>query len=307
MNILLTGSEGQLGRELLPVLTPMGAVTRVDREAPADEERVLRRDLGDLPGLEALLDSLRPDVIVNAAAYTAVDRAEADAEAAFRINEELPDCLARWSAGHDCLLVHYSTDYVFSGDADRPYGETDPTGPLSVYGESKLDGERAIAASGCRHAVLRTSWLYSRFGSNFVLTMLRLARERSTLNIVSDQVGCPTWARNLARATAAVIARMADAESGSRTHGTWHYCDSGVLSWYDFARAIFETALEVGLLETAPQTLAVSSEDYPQAAVRPAYSVLDTSAIARDLGVEAAALSASLKMCLEELKDHDSN
>ena len=307
MNILLTGSEGQLGRELLPVLTRMGAVTRVDREAPADDEQVLRRDLGDLDGLEVLLDGLRPDVIVNAAAYTAVDRAEADAEAAFRVNEDLPDCLARWSAGHDCLLVHYSTDYVFPGDADRPYGETDPTGPLSVYGESKLDGERAIAASGCRHAVLRTSWLYSRFGSNFVLTMLRLARERSTLSIVSDQVGCPTWARNLARATAVVIARLTVADSGSRRHGTWHYCDSGVVSWYDFARMIFDMALELGLLETAPQTRAVSSADYPQAAVRPPYSVLDTSAIGRDLGVEPAPLQASLRMCLEELTEHESN
>ena len=305
MNILLTGSEGQLGRELLPVLTQMGAVTRVDRADCTDGGEVLQRDLGDLDGLEALVDGLRPDVIVNAAAYTAVDRAEADAEAAFRVNEDLPGCLARWSAGNDCLLVHYSTDYVFSGDTNRAYRETDPTGPLSVYGESKLDGERAIAASGCRHAVLRTSWLYSRHGNNFVLTMLRLARERSTLSIVSDQVGCPTWARNLARVTGAVIARLATAASGSGRHGTWHYCDSGVVSWYDFARVIYDTALEVGLLEKAPQLLAVSSAEYPQTAVRPPYSVLDTSAIGRDLGVEPAALQASLKTCLEELKQHD--
>lgn len=304
MNILLTGSAGQLGRDLLPVLTRMGAVTCVDRDASADGGEVLQRDLGDLDGLEALLDGLRPDVIVNAAAYTAVDRAEADAEAAYRVNEELPDCLARWSAGHDCLLVHYSTDYVFSGDASRAYRETDPTGPLSIYGKSKLDGERAIAASGCRHAVLRTSWLYSRHGNNFVLTMLRLARERSTLSIVSDQVGCPTWARNLAGVTGTVIARLTSAESGSRSRGTWHYCDSGVVSWYDFAQVIFDTAFEVGLLEKAPQTLAVSSADYPQAAVRPPYSVLDTSAIGRDLGVEPAALRASVKTCLEELKQH---
>ena len=304
MRILLTGSEGQLGRELMPVLTRMGAVTRVDRDAPADDPQALRRDLADLDGLESLLTGLRPQVIVNAAAYTAVDRAEAEAESAFRVNEELPDCLARWSAVHDCLLVHYSTDYVFPGDTNRAYRETDPTGPLSVYGESKLDGERAIAASGCRHAVLRTSWLYSRYGSNFVLTMLRLARERSQLSIVSDQIGCPTWARNLAQVTAELIVRLTDAESGSRRHGTWHYCDSGVVSWYDFAQLIFDTGLELGLLEKTPQVRAVSSAEYPQAAVRPSYSALDTSAIGRDLGVEPAALGTSLKACLEELKHH---
>lgn len=305
MNILLTGSAGQVGREILPMLARIGAVTCVDRDSGTGSGPVLQRDLGDLDGLESMLDSLQPDIIVNAAAYTAVDRAETDAETAFRINADLPGSLARWSERRGSLLIHYSTDYVFSGEATRPYRETDPTGPLSVYGESKLNGERAVAASGCRHAVLRTSWVYSGHGNNFVLTMLRLARERATLSIVDDQVGCPTWARNVARATLQVIARMRSGDAGSRTHGTWHYCDSGVVSWYDFARAIFDAAQAAGLLGGVPQTRAIPTAEYPQAAMRPAYSVLDTSAIGREFGVEPAEMRDSLRACLEELKQHD--
>jgi dTDP-4-dehydrorhamnose reductase len=305
VKILLTGSAGQLGQELRPVLTRIGAVTCVDRVPPGTAGRALQRDLSDLDLMERLLDQLQPDLIVNAAAYTAVDRAEADAEAVFRVNAELPDCLARWSREHDALLVHYSTDYVFSGEARQPYRETDPTGPLSVYGESKLGGERAIAARGCRHAVLRTSWVYSGHGTNFVLSMLRLARERPKLGIVADQIGCPTWARNLAGVTARIVRRMAENAPETRRHGTWHYCDNGVVSWYDFAQVIFGTALTIGLLDDPPETEALTSAQYPQAAVRPLYSVLDTAAIGRDFGIEPAGLGESLASCLEELKQHD--
>ena len=305
MNILLTGSAGQLGRELWPQLARIGTVTGVDRVASDAGLNAMQQDLGDLDRLEALLDRLEPDVIVNAAAYTAVDRAESDAAAAYRVNAELPGRLARWTRRHDRLLVHYSTDYVFSGEARRPYREDDPTGPLSVYGESKLGGEQAIAASGCRHMVLRTSWVYASHGSNFVLTMLRLARERPTLSIVADQVGCPTWARNLASVTARALARMVSDPHGSPVSGTWNYCDSTAVSWYDFARAIFDAALAAGLLDRAPQTVAVPSAEFPQAAVRPMYSVLDTSAIRRDFGIQPAPLEDSLLACLEELKGHD--
>lgn len=305
MKILLTGSAGQLGRELRPMLARMGDVTCVDRAPPGAAGEALQQDLSDLDSMEGLLERLQPDLIVNAAAYTAVDQAEADAEAVFRVNAELPDCLARWCQGQDALLVHYSTDYVFSGDAREPYRETDPTGPLSVYGESKLSGERAIAARGCRHAVLRTSWVYSGHGSNFVLSMLRLARERPRLGIVADQVGCPTWARNLAGVTTRVVRKMTDKAGETRRHGTWHYCDSGVVSWYDFARVIFGTALSIGLLDDAPETDALTSAQYPQAAVRPSYSVLDTSAISREFGIEPAGLEDSLESCLKELKEHD--
>ena len=282
MKILLTGSAGQLGRELRPMLARIGVVTCVDRVPPDAAGQALQQDLSDLEGMERLLNRLQPDLIVNAAAYTAVDRAEADAEA-----------------------VHYSTDYVFSGEARTPYRETDPTGPLSVYGESKLNGERAIAARGCRHAVLRTSWVYSSHGTNFVLSMLRLARERPRLGIVADQVGCPTWARNLASVTCGVVRRMTAEGGETRRHGTWHYCDSGVVSWYDFAGVIFETALSMNLLDKAPETEALTSAEYPQAAVRPQYSVLDTSAIGRDFGIEPAGLQESLRSCLKELKVHD--
>lgn len=305
MKVLLTGSAGQLGRELRPMLARTGDVTCVDRVPPDAAGQALQQDLGDIERMEQLLNRLQPELIVNAAAYTAVDRAEADAETVFRVNAELPDCLAQWARARDALLVHYSTDYVFSGEARTPYRETDPTGPLSVYGESKLNGERAIAARGCRHLVLRTSWVYSSHGTNFVLSMLRLARERPKLGIVADQIGCPTWARNLASVTCSVVRRMADGAGGTRRHGTWHYCDNGVVSWYDFAQVIFETALSMELLDTAPETEALTSDQYPQAAVRPQYSVLDTSAIGRDFGIESAGLQESLRSCLKELKAHD--
>ena len=205
MNVLLTGAAGQLGQELWPRLASLGHIEAVDRLAVSGERKVRAADLSDLNRVEIMLNRSLPDLIVNAAAYTAVDRAEDEPEAAFRINAELPGCLARWAARNGRALVHYSTDYVFDGKGDSPYAVGDPTGPLNVYGESKLAGEWAIQSSGCRHLILRTSWVYSGHGNNFVLTMLRLARERSSLSVVSDQVGCPTWARNLAGVTRQMV------------------------------------------------------------------------------------------------------
>lgn len=305
MKILLTGASGQLGQELLPGLQALGEVTRVDRAVESRDRQSLEQDLGDLNRAETLLNRLRPDLVVNAAAYTAVDRAEQDSDTAFRINAELPGCLARWIQRNDGLLVHYSTDYVFSGAAARPYREDDPTGPLNVYGESKRAGEWQIAASACRHLLLRTSWVYSAHGNNFVLTMLRLARERDALSIVADQVGCPTWARNLARVTTRMISAVREDAAAARRQGIWHYCDSGAVSWYDFAQAIFAAALSAGLLERLPELTAVASSGFPQAAERPLYSVLDTSAIRRDFGIEPPALGPSLRACIEEMKKHD--
>jgi dTDP-4-dehydrorhamnose reductase len=304
VNILLTGSAGQVGRELRPMLTRIGALTCVDRAATEPGDGTLQRDLSDIDGMERLLDEVQPEVIVNTAAYTAVDEAESEPETVFRVNAELPDRLASWCKRRDALLIHYSTDYVFPGDARRAYRETDPTGPLSVYGDSKLSGERAIAGHECRHVVLRTSWVYSGHGSNFVLTMLRLARQRQALGIVADQIGRPTWARNLAAVTVRVIDRMGGADQ-MRRRGTWHYCDSGIVSWYDFARAIFDAALALGLLDRIPELNALASDEYPQAAARPMYSVLDTAAIERDFGIQPAGLQDSLEACLKELKNHD--
>lgn len=298
MNILLTGAGGQLGRELAPLLAPLGRVIAVDR---APGPGLLEQDLGDLDRLQQLLDRLRPELIVNAAAYTAVDRAETEAVAAYRVNAELPAGLAAWAAGNDALLLHYSTDYVFAGDARRPYREDDPTGPLNVYGESKLAGEKAVADSGCRHLLLRTSWVYSGHGHNFLLTMLRLARERASLRVVNDQLGRPTWARNLARVSAALIGRVSADAGGAPRRGTWHYCDSGLVSWYDFAGMIFAAAVDAGVLQQAPELNAVGSDDFPQAAERPRYSVLDTTRIREEFDIEPAGLEASIRACIGEL------
>jgi len=287
VNILLTGSSGQLGRELLPLLQRQGVVTGLDRSVAPGDCATVQQDLSDLGQVEATLNRLRPDLVVNAAAYTAVDRAEAEPETAFRVNAELPGCLARWAGRHDALLLHYSTDYVFSGEASTPYAENAGTGPLNVYGASKLAGESAVTASACSHRVLRTSWVYSSHGSNFVLTMLRLARERPSLNVVADQTGCPTWARNLARVSVSLLEQ--ERAEGRGRSGLWNYCDRDAVSWYDFARAIFAMARKLGLLDRLPETTAVT----------------DTSAIRADFGIEPAGLTESLRACIEEIKTHD--
>ena len=301
MKILLTGASGQLGRELSTQLDPLGPVVPVDRDVPPGNEETVRLDLGDFNRVTSLLEDTRPDVIVNAAAYTAVDPAEDDREAAFRLNAELPHVLADWAAVNDRLLLHYSTDYVFAGTAERPYREQDATGPLNVYGESKLAGERAVAESRCRHIVVRTSWVYSGHGNNFVLTMLRLAAERSRLDIVGDQFGCPTWARNLAAASRRMLEKTASRAGDGLFTGLYHYCDGDAVSWYEFARAIVAIAEEIGLLDKVPGIAAITSKDFAQKARRPGYSVLDTSRIRQMFGIESASLRGSLRACLEEV------
>jgi dTDP-4-dehydrorhamnose reductase len=304
MNILLTGAAGQLGQELLPLLDPLGTVTTVDRNiASVVSPQCLDLDLSDLNRVEILLNRLRPDLVVNAAAYTAVDQAENDSEPAFRMNADLPGCIARWVERNGRLLFHYSTDYVFDGQADQPYRETDETCPVNVYGESKLAGEWAITASNCRFIVLRTSWVYSAHGSNFVLSMLRLARERTELRIVSDQTGCPTWARNLASVSVQVLGRLEKYKTDAKNDGLYHYCDNTISSWYDFAVSIFTTASGLGLLDEIPRMLPLKSSQYPQIAQRPGFSVLDTTAIGDTFGVESVGFYESLAACLQEIED----
>jgi dTDP-4-dehydrorhamnose reductase len=300
--ILLAGASGQLGQELLPRLRTLGEVVCVDRADPGKRGDITTVDLGDLSAAELLLNRTRPDLVVNAAAYTAVDRAETESATAYRVNAELPGCLARWAMRNQRLLVHYSTDYVFPGQSDHPFVENDPTGPLNVYGKSKLAGEEAVAASGCRNLVLRTSWVYSAHGNNFVLTMLKLAEQRDVLNIVSDQEGCPTWARNLAAATGQALAQIRKDPSKA---GLYHYCDAGIVSWLDFARLIFETAVELGLLSRVPVCNEVDSSAFRQAAIRPAYSAMDTTRIRQTLGITPEALPSSLKACLQDLVDDE--
>ena len=302
MIILLAGSAGQLGQELQPQIGRLGRVIPVDRAVGPDDRDTVIQELGELGQVEVLLNRTRPDMVVNAAAYTAVDLAEDEPDAAYRINGDLPGCLARWCARNERVLLHYSTDYVFSGQADRPYTEDDPTGPLGVYGASKLAGEQAISASECRHVILRTSWVYSGHGNNFVLTMLRLAQERPSLSVVSDQVGCPTWARNLARVTRKVLQRLS-ADEGM--HGTFHYCDRDAVSWYGFARMIFANAARMGLLERMPEMTPVPTSGFPRKAARPLYSVLDVSRIQGSFGIQPAGLEDSLQACLEEMEADD--
>ena len=305
MNILLTGAAGQLGSELLPILAARGRVTATDRSSPASRvENWLELDISDGAKLEGLLNRLRPALIVNTAAFTAVDAAETDPTTAFDVNAELPARLAHWAKQNETRLIHYSTDYIFNGKATKPYLETDIPDPKNVYGESKLAGERAIEATGCEHVTLRTSWVYSSHGKNFVLSMLNLARKGLSLNVVDDQKGCPTWARNLAQASDAVIEHW-QASGADHCSGVFHYCDDRTLSWYDFARAVFSFAVIAGLLKKQPDLTPVPSLEFPQPAQRPKWSVLDTSRIETVFDVQSASFNQSLRAVIDEVSKRE--
>ena len=306
MNILLTGASGQLGTELRVVLPALGEVTPADIAPPPGECPGFRElDFCDADGIEHLLDEVRPDVIVNAAAFTQVDQAENEPELASQVNARAPGQLAAWASRNDAFMLHYSTDYVFDGTSRQAYRESDSTSPVNAYGESKHAGEKAVANSGCSHVILRTSWIYSSHGANFLLTMLRLARERNELSVVNDQFGCPTWARNLAMVSASVIEknRVSDdpLSNTAPLNGLYHYCDTPPCTWYDFANLIFETAVSGGLLANAPRVEPVASDQFPTPARRPEFSVLDTRRIERDLGIEPATVRNSVRACLQEL------
>jgi dTDP-4-dehydrorhamnose reductase len=258
-------------------------------------------DISDDGRLQDLLNRLRPELIVNAAAYTAVDQAEADKETAFKINAELPSRLAAWACKNDARLMHYSTDYVFDGSLTRPYLEADKPSPQSVYGQSKLAGEQALEMSGCKYAILRTSWVYSSHGKNFVLSMLELARRGLSLKIVNDQTGCPTSAKNLALASDAVITAW-KSKGNDYESGVYHYCDDRKLSWYDFASAIFRLAVSAGLLESDPDITPIPGSEFPQAAERPKWSVLDASRFQKTFNFRPASFEQSLQTVIDEIK-----
>ncbi|MEN1944413.1 dTDP-4-dehydrorhamnose reductase [Luteimonas sp. MJ293] len=280
MRILLTGANGQVGHALRRSLPALGEVVCATRDGRlADGTPCEVADLARPDELETLLQRTTPDVVVNAAAYTAVDRAETERDAAFLINAETVGALARACAEQGTLLVHYSTDYVFPGNEPRPQREDDPTGPLNVYGASKLAGEQAIRASECQHLIFRISWVYAAYGHNFLRTMLRLAGECEELRVVHDQVGAPTPAEWIAKATAQAIAQRGDRS------GTWHLAAGGETAWHGFAEAIFAEALRTGLIQSAPQLISVPTSDYPTPARRPASSRLDTSRFAHDFGI----------------------
>ncbi len=294
--ILLLGADGQLGTELRRSLGGQGNVVAATLSGRVGDAACETADFSRPDTLPGLLERTAPDIVVNAAAYTAVDRAEQEVELVFRINAEAPDVLAAACAARGARFVHYSTDYVFDGQGTRPYREDDTTAPLGVYGASKLAGEVAVLGSGARHMVFRTAWVYAAHSHNFMRTMLRLGAGRDALRVVADQVGTPTPAALLADVTAHALRRERAAPSG-----LWHLTPTGQTSWHGFAEAIFAGAVARGLLPRAPKVEAIATADYPTPAARPAYSVLDCSAVQRDLGVALPDWRAGLDATLDEL------
>ncbi len=294
MKILLLGGNGQVGRECRRALAPLGEL----RVATRDGEHGHKADFDDPASLHALLLEIRPDVVVNAVAYTAVDKAESEPEAAFRVNAEAPRALAEACRAMDAYLLHYSTDYVFNGQGSAPYRPDAATAPLGVYGQSKLAGEEAIRASGCAHAILRTAWVYAHHGKNFLLTMLRLAGERDELRVVADQRGTPTPAALIADVSAHLVQQVAE---GKRSSGTWHLTATGDTTWHGFADAIIARAHARGLLPRLPQVTAIGTADFPTPARRPAYSVLDTTSLCDDWAVQLPTWEAGLERVLDAL------
>jgi dTDP-4-dehydrorhamnose reductase len=286
MNILVTGSRGQLGSELQELSTRSG------------NHRFFFYDLPDLDitspcQVASVCCEHGIEVIINCAAYTDVDKAESDSDAAFRVNRDGAAVLALCAKERNALLVHISTDYVFNGKSNLPYREIDPATPLGVYGVSKWDGEERIREIAPSYIIIRTSWLYSLYGVNFVKTMLRLGAERSGLSVVVDQIGTPTWAADLAGALVSIIEQY---DKNNLYAGTWHYSNEGVCSWYDFAQAIMELA---GL---PCKVVAVESTQYPRIAPRPHYSVLNKSAIKQEWKLEIPHWRVSLATMLEKLQ-----
>lgn len=285
MRILITGANGQLGNSL--------------RDTAPEGAQLLLTDVGelDLSDRDAMLAGLagyRPDTIINAAAYTAVDRAESEPQIAQRINATAVADIAEYCAANDCRLVQISTDFVFAGDQRTPLLPDDPTGPISVYGRSKLEGEEAARDIGELCRVLRTSWVYSEHGSNFVKTILRLGAERDELTVVDDQTGSPTYARNVASAVWRLISVWPREQ-------TLHYADSGACTWRDFAEAIFTEAIAAGLARRSPRVTGISTSEYGAPAPRPAYSVLDTSRTAALLDLTPPPWRDGLRQMLSRL------
>jgi dTDP-4-dehydrorhamnose reductase len=287
--VLVVGAGGQLGQEL-------------QRTTPQDVECVpmtrAQLDIADPSVVAKCIATVAPQVVVNAAAYTAVDKAESEPEAAHRGNAVGPGVLAQACAQHGVRLIHISTDFVFDGSSSQPYRPESATAPLGEYGRSKRDGELAVLRAHPEALILRTGWVYSRFGGNFVKTMLRLMGEREELSVVIDQVGTPTWAHGLAEAVWAAVARP-------QLRGIYHWSDAGVCSWYDFAVAICEEGLSLGLLSRPVKIRPIPAAEYPTPAQRPAYSVLDKANSWRDFAVEGVHWRQQLRAMLADFKEQE--
>jgi dTDP-4-dehydrorhamnose reductase len=289
--ILLTGAEGQVGWELRQSLAPLGTIHALDRVA---------LDLADLGAVRAVVRHFRPDVIVNAAAYTQVDRAESDQAAATRVNAEAPGVLAIEAARLGAVMVHYSTDYVFDGMATRPYVETDAPAPRNVYGASKLAGERAVRQNVDAAYVFRLSWVYGLRNRNFLRTILRLAGEQGEMHIVADQFGTPTWARFVAAATATALVKILAARRGvsPATHpGVYHVASPDHTSWHGFAAGILQS-MDWNATRPRPRAIAIATSEFPTAAERPAWSVLSAQRLHQHFGIDLPPWRAQLAACL---------
>ena len=296
MKIVVTGASGQVGWELVRALQVLGEVVGVDQDVC---------DFTQPDALKAWMLSQKPDVIINAAAYTAVDKAEQDEATATTVNGKAVQALAQAAQALGALLVHYSTDYVFDGTKAGAYLETDPPCPLNAYGRSKLAGDEAIMSSGCDYVILRTTWVYASRGANFVLTMLRLARERESLRVVFDQIGAPTWARNIADATAQIVARAQGLRQNQQfASGLFNLSASGETSWHGFAQAVVEMARDRGMGENfvVSGIDPIPSSAYPVPAARPKNSRLDTKKMNEHWQLSLPDWRIALERCLEEIQ-----
>ncbi|MFA5082106.1 MAG: dTDP-4-dehydrorhamnose reductase [Hydrogenophilaceae bacterium] len=296
--ILVLGGDGQVAWELRRTLATLGEVIAVGRRS-----KPYHVDFMQPETIAPLVESVRPDWIVNAAAYTAVDKAEQEPEAAAAVNAAAPGLLAEAAGRVGAQLVHYSTDYVFDGTATAPYQEDDAPNPQGVYGRTKLDGEEAIAKAGCDWLVLRTAWVYGSRGGNFMGTMRRLAREREELRVVADQHGAPTWSRHIAEATAQILAQLGDDRAAwHRACGVYHLTSAGTATWHAFAEAIVEHQRQHETI-ACQRVTAIATADYPTPASRPAYSVLDNGKLARTFGVRLPDWRVALAQVQEELNN----
>lgn len=297
MKILLFGKNGQVGWELQRSLAPLGELIALDRHCTD-----LCGDLADPAGISATVRSVRPDIIVNAAAYTAVDKAESDVAAAHAVNAEAPGVLAEAASAVGAWLVHYSTDYVFDGNGSQPWKESDPTGPLGVYGQTKLEGEERITALCAKHLILRTSWVYGARGGNFAKTMLRLARERDRLTVINDQFGAPTGADLLADVTAHMVRTVLPGAPG-RLAGIYHVAAAGETSWHGYARFVVDWASSSGLaLKTSPAGVdPVPTSAFPTPAVRPHNSRMNTAKLRDSFGLHLPAWQQGMARMLTEI------
>jgi dTDP-4-dehydrorhamnose reductase len=289
LKILLFGANGQLGQTFLldGGLAKLGTLTSASRNGQLSDGSVGESaDLSEPSSVVALLDRIRPDIVINTAAYTAVDRAEQEEALATVVNGTAVGTIGQWAAKHGSLVVHYSTDYIFEGSLRQPYSTDAVTGPLGAYGRSKLAGELLLRASEAQHLIFRTAWVYAPLGSNFMRTMLRLGAERDELGVVADQFGAPTSTCLIVKATLAALKRWQTSKGSERNalEGTYHLVASGVTTWHGFASAIFDEAVASGLLISAPRILAIGTADYPTQASRPTYSVLDNSEFQRNFG-----------------------